>query len=298
MEKIVELRLDEIEPDPGQPRKNKPKSYTDELGRSIWNNGQDNAIIVTRNKRGSDFKFKILNGECRHTACLTHPKLKKRGTILAIVRDCKDKTPAELFLAQIRDNDTRLNMGTMETIEAYGRALELGATITALVNAIGKTKATIEADLPLLNLPADIKKSVEAGTLPKEVARVIAELETDSRMATAYKHAIRGKGSAQMIANVRHYISQVYQEEINIFKEVTSDQLKGAGKVLDKLLSAVKVFANSSTGKGGLMIKARAKKGGGLSDIELTANEMKKQAEFILGNCRLYRASHAKAGKG
>ena len=68
METTRMIYTDLLEPDPDQPRKNKPIEYLrDELAMSIAHRGLRNAIHV-RPHPGADGKFMIVNGECRFLA--------------------------------------------------------------------------------------------------------------------------------------------------------------------------------------------------------------------------------------
>jgi hypothetical protein len=95
-----------------------------------------------------------------------------------------------------------------------------------------------------------------------------------------------------MLAKVQAYSEQADQQKLDAvmkLQDTPPDELKSAGKTLDKFMAAVNTFAKNRTEKGAIMVMARSKK---LSEIEATAMEAKKQAEFLLENCRLYRARH------
>ena len=285
---VREIPIDAIDLDPDQPRKNKPESYIEELGNSIAQYGLMNYPHVEKISDTKPVRYKMVNGECRLLAFRHNEALKAVGKIPCLVRDYSDKTASEKFLEQILDNAVRKEMDTMETIDAYQAALDKGATIEQLSDAVGKTVEAIEADLPMVNLTLAIRSAVDTKTISKKVAREIAKLGKESKMENAYAAAVRSRNPKQQLANVQAYTNQVNQKKLELTpeKKTTGEDLKTAGKYLDALLGSVKRFAGLETDRN-LMIKARSKK---LEEVEVTAKEMIKQAEILLGYCRDYRA--------
>jgi len=293
---VREISLDSIEMDAEQPRKNKPESYIEELGNSIAKYGLQNYPHVEKIPDTKPVQYKMVNGECRLLAFRHNESLKEYGKIPCIVRDYSDRKASDKFIQQIVDNDVRLNMGTMETVDAYSKALEIGATIEDLSDAVGKAVEVIEADLPLVNLTPAIRSAVDGKTISKKVAREIAKLGKENKMEKAYAAAVRSRNSKQQLANVQAYANQVSQKKLELTsdkdKKTTGEDLKSAGKYLDALLGSIKRFASLETDKT-LMIKARSKK---LEEVEVTAKEMIKQAELLLDHCREYRAKTGTQG--
>lgn len=285
---VREIPIDSIDLDPEQPRKNKPDSYIEELGNSIAQYGIMNYPHVEKIEDSKPVRYKMVNGECRLLAFRQNEKLKAVGKIPCIIRDYSDKTVSEKFLEQILDNTVRKDMDTMETVDAYQAALDKGATIEQLSDAVGKDVKTIEADLPLVKLTPAIRSAVDGKTISKEVARAIAKLGKENKMEKAYAAAVRARNSKQQLANVQNYANQVNQNKLELTsdKTTTGGDLKTAGKYLDALLGSIKRFAGLTLDKT-LMIKARSKK---LEEVEVTAKEMIKQAEILLGYVRDYKA--------
>ena len=292
IEEIVKVKLVNVRPDPGQPRTIFDKDILVALGENIWKNGQDNPIVLKGNGKPVDLKnpvepIEILHGQSRWEAHMLNDNLRKRGTILAVVRDCSDMTPSQVYMGQIRDNDARKQMGIMETILSFGRAIDLGATVDDLADALGRKKESIEQDLPLLKLPVSIQKAVEKGTLPKPVARLIATLSSDARMHKAFKHAMKGANTKRMIINVKHYMHQNAQLAMDeIFKEKDHKELQGAGKILKRLMGAVKTYADSANGNTGLMIKANKYQ---LERIDITVTALTRIAKQLADDCYAWR---------
>lgn len=288
---IVKINVENIEVDPGQPRKNRPAEYLRELARSIENTGLKNPVHVRVHPDDPE-KFMIVNGECRFTALSMFTALKE---IDAIVRhDLDDASEGEIYLDQIVDNDARKNLDPLETIASYQRALELGIDIEDLSKATGKSVAIIQADLPILNLSPHIKRDFDEGKLPKAVARKLATTFEGSKADKAYEWAKKGKDVKGMLAKIDAYIQENAQVKMFDLKEIDADTKKKAGKEWDLLRKAVTKFSQSpfSNGKGPVVILARKQS---LAELEFTADEMIKMAEKIKADCRAYRAREKSA---
>ncbi len=286
----IKIDIEDIEIDPGQPRKNRPADYLRELAESIKNTGLKNPIHV-RVHPDDPGKFMIVNGECRFTAASMFAGLRE---IDAIIRhDLNTATEGEIYLDQIVDNDARKNLDPLETIASYQRALDLGIDIEDLSKAIGKSVALIAIDLPILNLSPHIKRDFDEGRLPKTVVRKLAELE-GSKADKAYEWARKGRDVKGMLAKIDAYIQENAQVKMFDLKEIDADTKKKAGKEWDLLRKAVMKFAKSpfSNGKGPVVVLARKQS---LAELEFTADEMIKMAEKIKADCRAYRAREKSA---
>ena len=282
---IVKINVEDIEVDPGQPRKNRPAEYLRELAESIKNQGLKNPVHVRVHPDDPE-KYMIVNGECRFTAVSMFAGLKEIDAILR--HDLDQATEGEIYLDQIVDNDARKNLDPLETIASYQRALDLGIDIEDLARATGKSVAVIQADLPILKLSPHIQRDFDEGKLPKMVARKLATFE-GSKADKAYEWARKGKDTKGMLAKIDAYIQENAQVKLFDLKQIDADTKKKAGKEWDLLRKAVMKFAKSpfSNGKGPVMILARRQN---LAELEFTTDEMIKMAEKIKADCRAYRA--------
>jgi ParB family chromosome partitioning protein len=286
----VKMDIENIEVDPGQPRKNKPAEYLRELAKSIENEGLKNPIHVRVHPDDSE-KYMVVNGECRFTALSMFTSLKEIPVIIRY--DLIGASEGEIYLDQIVDNDARKNLDPLETIASYQRSLDLGNSLERTAEALGKSVALIQADLPILQLSPHIQRDFDSGKLPKTVARRLASFE-GSKADKAYDWAKKGKDTKGMLAKIDAYIQENAQTKMFDLKEIDADTKKKAGKEWDLLRKAVTKFANSpfSNGKGPVVILARKSS---LNELEFTADEMIKMAEKIKADCRAYRAREKSA---
>lgn len=166
-EEIIELNLDELRPNPYQPRKIFADEALQELSDSIKEHGVFQPIIVKKSIKG----YEIIAGERRFRAS----KLAGLSTIPAIVRDFTDEQMMEIALLE---NLQRENLNVIEEALAYKSMIEsLNLTQDELSKKVGKSRSHITNILGLLNLPKEVQKQVIQGDLTMGHARMLSKLE-------------------------------------------------------------------------------------------------------------------------
>ena len=149
-EEIVELPLEELRPNPHQPRKVFKDEALQELAESIKINGVFQPIIAKRSIKG----YEIIAGERRFRAS----KLAGLKTIPAIIRDFTEEQMIEIALLE---NLQRENLNVIEEALAYKSMLEkLSLTQEQLSNKVSKSRSHITNILGLLRLPTDVQKMI------------------------------------------------------------------------------------------------------------------------------------------
>ena len=144
----VELLIDEIAPNPLQPRKFFDEEKLDELVRSIKDNGVLQPVIVQKNDSG----YELVVGERRWRAS-KRAGLKK---IPVVIRDYSDTQSLEVALIE---NLHRQDLNPIEEAEGYWRlANEFGLTQEKIAEQIGKNRTSIANSLRLLKLSKPIQR--------------------------------------------------------------------------------------------------------------------------------------------
>ncbi|HQA60625.1 MAG TPA: ParB/RepB/Spo0J family partition protein, partial [Tepidanaerobacteraceae bacterium] len=131
---VVNIPIDEIQPNAYQPRKTFNDETLDELTNSIKNYGVLQPIVVRRRGRSG---YEIIAGERRWRAC------KRAGLkeIPAIIKDAKDMDSAILALIE---NIQREDLNFIEEAEGYRQLIqECGVTQEQLAMKLGKSQSTI-----------------------------------------------------------------------------------------------------------------------------------------------------------
>ena len=182
-DEIIELNVDEIRPNPYQPRKIFNDESLRELAESIKINGVFQPIIVKKSIKGYD----LVAGERR----LRASKLAGKQTIPAIIRDFSDQQMIEIALLE---NLQRENLNVIEEALAYKSMIEkLNLTQDELSNKVSKSRSHITNILGLLRLPSEIQKMLVNNQLTMGHARVLSKLENEEKMLEYAKMIVENK---------------------------------------------------------------------------------------------------------
>lgn len=155
--------IENIVPNPYQPRKFFDEEKIEELADSIREKGVLQPLIVTRQEN----HYEIISGERRFRAA----KLIGLTEIPVIVRDAEPKEVLELAIIE---NVQREDLDPIEEASAYQELIEqFGYTQEDVALKIGKDRATISNTLRLIKLPAKIKELLQSGRLSEGHARAL-----------------------------------------------------------------------------------------------------------------------------
>jgi ParB family chromosome partitioning protein len=165
---FIEVGVDQIEPNPNQPRKAFESSSLDELAASIRTSGIIQPIVIRPSSNG----YQLIAGERRWRAA------RQAGLerIPAIVREASDAESLELALVE---NLLREDLNPMEEAEAYRQLLDqFEWTQEQLGQRIGRDRTSIANALRLLRLPDEIQADLRGGRLTMGHARALLALPT------------------------------------------------------------------------------------------------------------------------
>ena len=167
---LVEIGIDQVEPNPNQPRKSFESSSLDELTTSIRVSGVIQPIIVRPAGNG----YQLIAGERRWRAA----RQAGLDRIPAIVREASDAESLELALVE---NLLREDLNPMEEAEAYRQLLQqFGWTQEQLGQRIGRDRTSIANALRLHRLPDEIQADLRGGRLTMGHARALLALPTSA----------------------------------------------------------------------------------------------------------------------
>ena len=176
-EKIIEMNINDIEPNVNQPRKAFDDDKIEDLAASIAEHGVLQPIIVTK----KDDYYQIIAGERRWRAS------KKAGlkTIPAIVRDYDEKKIREVALIE---NIQRQDLNAIETAKAIKELMEEHSlTQEELAKTLGKSRSAIANTLRILNLDERVQEMVQEGKISEGHARTLASIDSPQKQ---YKLAL------------------------------------------------------------------------------------------------------------
>ncbi len=212
---VREMRINEIEPNAGQPRKYFNDDKLAQLAESIKLHGIVQPLIV---KREED-TYKIVAGERRWRAA----RIAGLETVPVIIKDLSSKQVMEIALIE---NIQREDLNPIEEAEAYERLIsEFGMTQEDISLAVGRSRPAIANSVRLLTLQDKLKSLVINGDLSSGHARALLSIEDNALQIKASEEIIN-KG-----LNVR--------ETEKLVKRVLSKKEKRATKKLDEEYLAI-----------------------------------------------------------
>ena len=174
------IPVNEIRPNPYQPRKVFDDEALKELSSSIKQHGVFTPILVKKSIQGYD----LIAGERR----LRASKLAGLEDIPAIIVDFDDQEMMEIALLE---NIQREDLNVIEEAKAYEKLIQrLGYTQEQLAHRVGKSREHITNLLRLLKLPEDVQEYVVNKQLSMGHVRALLGLKTESSMHRVAKQAI------------------------------------------------------------------------------------------------------------
>ena len=148
---IRQIALDQIEPNPDQPRLAFDETTLGELAASIREHGVLQPVLVR--PRGAH-RFQLIAGERRWRAS----RLAQIATIPAMVDDIDDETAMEIAIIE---NLQREDLSPLDEAAMYDRMIrDHGYSIRRLAEKLGKDKGYVENRLRLADAPPEIRQLV------------------------------------------------------------------------------------------------------------------------------------------
>lgn len=167
---IMEIKINDIEPNTNQPRKNFNDEKLAQLAESIKQHGVVQPIIVK--KEGEIYR--IVAGERRWRAS----RMAGLSTIPVIVKDLTNRQLMEIALIE---NLQREDLNPVEEAEAYNRLIkEYNMTQEEISKTIGKSRSAVANSLRLLNLCDEVIDYLKNGELTSGHARCMVTIEDKS----------------------------------------------------------------------------------------------------------------------
>lgn len=184
-----EVAVDEVKPNPYQPRKNFDDEKIHELSESIKQHGVFTPIIVKKAVKG----YELVTGERR----LRASKLAGLETIPAILMELDDQQMMEIALLE---NIQREDLNAIEEARGYEKLIKkLGYTQEELAKRIGKSREHVANMLRLLKLPKKVQNYVVDGELSMGHVRALLGLKDTSLMDDVAHKAISSHMSVRAV---------------------------------------------------------------------------------------------------
>ena len=244
LDKVVELKMAEVEPMLNQPRKKFDKAKLEELSESIKEHGVIQPILVVKDNSG----YRIVAGERRWRAS------KKAGkeTIPAIVKDYTDGKKKQVALIE---NIQREDLNVMEIAHALKELMDIEEyTVADVARVTAKNPSTVSNILRLLKLSDGVQEMVLDGKLVEGQARALLTIEDETEQMKVAQKIIDKK------LTVREVEKLIYDEanKYNVKKKKKLVSKSALNKAIEEKLSqyfGMKVKIDSSKNNPRLIIE-------------------------------------------
>ena len=165
--KLLEIDIEKISRDEGQPRKSFSEESLAELAASIKEHGIIQPLVVIE----ENGKYIIVAGERRWRAA----KMAGLSKLPAIVRTLDSQNRLEL---SIIENAQREDLNPIELATAYAKLKnQFNMSVSEIAERVGKSESAVINTMRLLNLPEDAKKAMVEHGLSEGVMRPLITAE-------------------------------------------------------------------------------------------------------------------------
>ncbi len=179
----TKLPIEDIVPNPNQPRIHFNETELRELSESIQEHGVLQPLLVRKHGNG----YEIIAGERRYQAS----KLAGLEELPVIIKDVDDE---EMLALALIENLQRSDLNPVEEAKGYRQLIDAsGMTQEALSKAVSKSRSAITNSLRLLDLPEVVQQMIFEGKLTAGHARAILAVPyEDARIRLAEKVVTEG----------------------------------------------------------------------------------------------------------
>lgn len=240
---LVEVSLDQVEPNPDQPRKSFDEEALEELADSVRQNGILQPLVVRR--RGD--RYQIVAGERRYQAA----RLAGLRAVPVVVRSVSDEEVLQLALIE---NLQRSDLNAIEAARGYHALIEQnGLTQEELGKVLSKSRSAIANALRLLDLPEEVQDLVRDGKMSAGHARAILSVTgEEGRIALAHKVVDEGLSVRQ--TEILGPLFSVKHDEDKPTRTPAPSSYRRAARALQERLSA-KVSVRTVRGRNKIEIE-------------------------------------------
>ncbi len=165
-EKVIELPLERVEPNPYQPRRQYDQQALEALSQSIAEHGVLQPLVVRPVEEG----YQLIAGERR----LRASQMAGLTSVPVVVRRATDQ---QALLLALLENLQREDLNPLEEARAFSRLMdEFGLAHDEVGRAVGKDRSTVANTVRLLKLPGEVQQDLAAGRLSAGHARALLAL--------------------------------------------------------------------------------------------------------------------------
>jgi ParB family chromosome partitioning protein len=193
---VFQIEIDQIVPNPYQPRRHFDEDALEELARSVREHGVVQPLVVTKvmeeTETGVHTSYQLIAGERRLLAA------RRAGLerVPVIIRDVPT-TKGKLELALI-ENLQRSDLNAIESARAYARLQdEFRLTQREIAARVGKSREAVANTMRLLNLPGEMQQAVQEGKINGSQARALLAIGDPGKQQNLFLKILGRKMTAR-----------------------------------------------------------------------------------------------------
>lgn len=241
-EEVLDLPLNELRPNPYQPRKTFDEQSLKELANSIERSGVFQPIIVRRSQIKG---YEIIAGERRFRAS----KLAGKTNIPAIIRDFDEEMMMQIA---VLENLQREDLNPLEEAEAYDMLMKnLKLTQAQVAERLGKSRPYIANYLRLLSLPKLVKEMVQEERLSMGQARTLLGLKDKSNLLKLANRCVKENLTVRQLEKIVSEMNDSKEKKKipRLMKEKPYYLRESEERLMDKFGTSVAIQEKNGKGK-------------------------------------------------
>ncbi|MEG1405194.1 MAG: ParB/RepB/Spo0J family partition protein [Alistipes sp.] len=244
MTEMAEIAIDDIIPNPTQPRTHFDEEALDELADSIRQLGVIQPVTV---KHSDDGKYIIISGERRWRAA----RRADLTTLPAYIREVDDEN---LHAMALVENIQRQDLNAIEIALGMQRLVdECHLTQDALSEKVGKKRSTVANYMRLLKLPDAVQLTLKEGLISMGHAKAIAGAPEDQQLRML-KHCIKRDLSVRQLEELVRSLDKPAVAPSTIEDEEYPESYVRLVEQLEKVFSEEISIRRSKNGGGKIVI--------------------------------------------
>ena len=237
------IPVDQILPNPSQPRGEMDDISLDELANSIREHGIIQPLILTKDETGDHYT--LIAGERRLRAA----KLVGLESVPCIVRQASEQERLELALIE---NIQRENLSPLDSAHAYLKLQEeFGLTQDQVAERVGKSRVAVTNTIRLLKLPEEALVALNSEKISEGHARALLGLASSQAQLAALQTILRDELNVRQAEELVRKLSGIKPKPL-VEKTAKSADMKSLEASLRERLGT-KVSLNP-TEKGGTIV--------------------------------------------
>jgi len=245
MSRMAEIDIDDIIPNPTQPRTQFDEEALDELADSIRQLGVIQPVTV---RKGSDGKYVIISGERRWRAA-------RRADLKSLPAYIREVDDENLHAMALVENIQRQDLNAIEIALGMQRLIdECHLTQDALSEKVGKKRSSVANYLRLLKLPDEVQLALKEGLVSMGHAKAIAGAPESEQLRVLKRCVRKGLSVRQVEELVRTLNRQPAETARNVEDEEYPESYSRLVEQLEGIFSQEIAIRRSKNGGGRIVI--------------------------------------------